>query len=58
MGFIDIVILTIVIAIVGGITFFSFYKNKDKDKCKGCPYKSKCQKDKCDINTQKIDENL
>ena len=49
MGFIDIVILVAVLGLIFCILFFNLYKNKNKDKCSGCPYRAKCKAEQCKI---------
>ena len=40
MNFVDFIILTIVLGILGLIIYFNFIK-RDEDACLRCPYKSK-----------------
>lgn len=48
MNFIDLIILVIVLGSLGVIAYFNFIK-KDKDVCRGCPYK----KDNCNCGKKK-----
>lgn len=48
----DGIILTIILASLFLIIFFSFKKKKGKSKCSGCPYLKSCTKNKDSCDTR------
>lgn len=52
----DLIVIAVLVAIVGGASFYIYRAKKRGQKCIGCPYAKSCQSGACSCHQAPSDE--